>query len=108
MFSLTNYQYAQTSSSRFKGSKSIIYASVKLLILIMVIGCTVKIASGRIQKISTSQAPLLTSTIYETKDNLNDLSLVNGSSDELSVKSIERYFTDNLKAVEKIFISGIR
>lgn len=106
MFSVMKYQYSRTSSSRFTGSKNIISASLKLLLLIMAIGCAIKFSSGRFQKI-IPQSTTIVSAVNDTKSGLGELSLGNSSA-ELSPEGIESYVSENLKAVERVFVSGIR
>lgn len=107
MFSAKKYVYERTSSTDFSGSKCVISNSIKILLIVVIIGCLTKTIVNYNRRIAIAQIPIISASVDEVNSGLNEVSL-SDSEAELSISGIKSYLTSNLKTVERIFASGIR
>ena len=97
-------QNTKTNAPVELGSKKIICISVKILLLILVIGCSISFFSGNKQSVTKSSQQLISSSVInEVDEGLSELSLDGASVNSYSLHGVKDFIARNFKNVEKIF-----
>lgn len=97
-------QNVKTNAPVELGSKKIIWTSIKILLLILVIGCSISFFTKNSHSSAKSSQRLFSSSVVnEVDEGLSELSLDGASVNSYSLLGVKDFITRNFKNVEKIF-----